>query len=110
MEFILSIVTIETLGDWSFTKYVKDKRQNIFYKLLGYGCYIGLLEMFQRTIQLKGLAWANSAWDGWSNITTGALAILFFRETPSLREWIGIVLISVGLFFLGGGTNGYHKE
>ena len=101
MEFIASIVTIEALGDWSFTKFVKEGRKNIFYKILGYGCYVGLLELFQGTIEKKGLSWANSAWDGWSNLATGLVAVLIFKEKPSLKEFLGIVLISVGLFFLG---------
>ncbi len=111
MEFILPIVTIEAFGDWAFAKYVKEKRQQPILKLLGYTSYIALLELFQRAIQLNGLAWTNAAWDGWSNIATGAVAIFIMKETPSIREWIGLVLVTIGLFFLGfKGTNGYHKD
>jgi multidrug transporter EmrE-like cation transporter len=101
MEYILSIISIEALGNYSFTKFIQDGRTNVFFKLLGYACYIGVLEMFQKSIQLKGLIWTNSAWDGWSNIATGLIALLVFREKPSPKELFGIVLISVGLFFLG---------
>lgn len=111
MEFILSIVTIEAFGDWAFAKYVKEKRQRPVFKAMGYMSYVALLEMFQRAIQLNGLAWANAAWDGWSNLATGFVAIFIMKEKPSLREWIGLILITIGLFFLGSnGTNGYHTE
>ena len=109
MEFIFSIVTIEAFGDWAFAKYVKEKRQRPVFKAIGYMSYIALLEMFQRAIQLNVLAWANAAWDGWSNLATGLVAIFVMHEKPSINEWIGLALISIGLFFLGfKGTNGYH--
>ncbi len=101
MDYILPIVTIEALGDYSFTKFIQEGRKNNFFKLLGYVCYIGVLELFQKSIQMKGLAWTNSAWDGWSNIATGLVALLVFREKPSPKELFGIALISVGIFFLG---------
>jgi multidrug transporter EmrE-like cation transporter len=111
MEFILSIVTIEAFGDWAFAKYVKENRKRPVFKAIGYMSYIALLEMFQRAIELNGLAWANAAWDGWSNLATGLVAIFVMKETPSMNEWIGLVMISIGLFFLGfNGTNGYKKE
>ena len=101
MEFIIPIVSIEALGDWSFTKFVELHRKNPFFKVLGYVCYIGVLELFQKVIEVKGLAWANSSWDGWSNIATGAVALFIFGEKPTLREFLGMILISVGLVFLG---------
>ncbi len=101
MQFILPVVAIEAVGDWSFTKYVQEGQKHIFYKVLGYLSYIGVLELFQKTIQSHGLAWANSAWDGYSNIATGAVALLIFKEKPTWKELFGIALISVGIFFLG---------
>jgi multidrug transporter EmrE-like cation transporter len=107
MEYIIPIVSIEALGDWSFTKFISEGKKNIFYKLLGYLSYIGVLEMFQSSIQQKGLAWTNTAWDGFSNIFTGAVAVLYFKERPSLKEWAGILLVIVGIFLLG--TDGIKK-
>lgn len=101
MQFILPVVAIEAIGDWSFAKYIQDGKKQLVYKLLGYVSYIGVLELFQKTIQSHGLAWANSAWDGYSNIVTGAVALFIFKEKPSWKELFGMALISIGLFFLG---------
>ena len=101
MEYILPIVSIEALGDWGFTKFVQEGYTQPWYRVLGYVCYIGVLELFQKSIQIKGLAWTNSAWDGWSNIATGAVALFIFKEKPSLKQFLGMILISVGIFFLG---------
>lgn len=101
MEHIGPIVGIEALGDWSFTQYLKTGKSQIGYKIFGYLCYVGVLEFFQKAIQSNGLSWANSAWDGWSNITTGLVALIAFHERPTARQLMGMILISVGLFFLG---------
>jgi multidrug transporter EmrE-like cation transporter len=101
MEFILPVVAIEAVGDWSFTKFVEGYRKKPFYKVLGYASYIAVLELFQKTIEVKGLSWANAAWDGWSNIVTGLVALLIFKEKPTLKQFIGMILISFGIFFLG---------
>lgn len=101
MQTILAVVGIEAIGDWSLTKYIQQGRIYLPYKVLGYLCYIGVLELFQNVIQVKGLSWANSAWDGWSNIATGLVALLIFHEKPTIKQFIGMFLISVGIFFLG---------
>lgn len=101
MEYITPIVAIEAVGDWSFTKFVQTGGKSPLYKLFGYACYIGVLEFFQKAIQTKGLSWANSAWDGWSNLTTGLVALIVFKEKPTARQLLGMLLVSVGLFFLG---------
>jgi multidrug transporter EmrE-like cation transporter len=101
MEFILPVVAIEAVGDWGFTKFVQGYRKHLGFKVLGYAAYIAVLELFQKTIEVKGLAWANGAWDGWSNIATGLVALLIFNEKPTSKQFLGLILISVGIFFLG---------
>jgi uncharacterized membrane protein len=109
MEYILPITAIGALGDWSFAKFVKEGSKNLFYKLFGYLNYFIVLEYYQGAIEKKGLAWANTAWDGWSDIFTNLVALLYFKETPTGKELLGILLVMSGLFLLGTrGTN--HKS
>lgn len=99
MEFIAGIVTIEAAGDYQLALYAKESK---WWQLgLGYSAYAILLSMFIKAIKDKGLAWANSAWDGWSNLATGIVAILVLGERPSMKEFFGMLLISAGLFLLG---------
>lgn len=99
MDFIAGIVTIEALGDYQLALYAKDPKW--YYLGLGYGAYAILLSLFISSIKRMGLAWSNSAWDGWSNIATGLVAIFILKEKPSPKEFIGMILISAGLFLLG---------
>ena len=105
MEFIAGVVTIEAFGDYQLALYAKDSQ---WWNLgFGYASYAILLSMFIKAIKDKGLAWANSAWDGWSNIATGLVAIFALGEKPTTKEFLGMLLISAGLFLLGTrGTNG----
>jgi multidrug transporter EmrE-like cation transporter len=99
MDFIAGIVTIEAFGDYLLALYAKE---SAWWQLgLGYGSYAILLSMFIKAIKEKGLAWANSAWDGWSNLATGLVALILLKERPTLKELLGMGLISAGLFLLG---------
>ncbi len=105
MEFIAGIVSIEAFGDYQLAQYVKEGE---WWQLgLGYGSYAILLSLFIKTIKEKGLGWANSAWDGWSNLATGLVALLILKEKPTAKELIGMAFVSAGLFLLG--TRGTAK-
>ena len=106
MEYILGMVTIEAVGDYQLARYAKEAK---WWQLgIGYGSYAILLSLFIRAIQLKGLAWANTAWDGWSNLATGAVAIFLLNERPTWREFAGMVLVSAGLLLLGNRGTANH--
>lgn len=99
MEFIAGIVTIEAAGDYQLARYAKEGE---WWQLgFGYGAYAILLALFIKAIKEKGLAWANTAWDGWSNIATGLIAIVLLGERPTVKELLGMALVSAGLFLLG---------
>jgi multidrug transporter EmrE-like cation transporter len=105
MDFIAGIVTIEAFGDYHLARYATESK---WWQIgLGYGSYAILLSLFIRAIQEKGLAWSNSAWDGWSNLATGLVALLVLKEQPTGTEIIGMALVSAGLFLLG--TRGTKK-
>lgn len=99
MEFIAGIVTIETLGDLSLTKFAQGG--GLGFLAGGYTAYGILLWLFIRSIRTMGLAWSNTAWDGWSNLATGLAAIFVVGERPGPNEIAGMILISAGLFLLG---------
>jgi multidrug transporter EmrE-like cation transporter len=99
MEFIAGIVTIEAAGDYQLARYAKEGE---WWQLgFGYGAYAILLALFIKAIKEKGLAWANTAWDGWSTLATGLVAIFALGERPTGRELAGIALTIAGLFLLG---------
>jgi len=99
MEFILPTVAIEALGDYHLAQYAINK--SIHGLVVGYASYAAVLALFIQSIRKMGLAWSNSAWDGWSNIATGLVAIFVLKEKPTPHELLGMALISAGLLLLG---------
>lgn len=106
---IAQIVLSETFGDLSFAQYVQDGRQNKALKVIGYGAYASVLEAFQDSIEAKGLLWSNSQWDSWSNLATGAIAIIVMGEKPTQYEMLGYLLISCGIFLIGNNGSKVQK-
>lgn len=79
---------------------VGDSGAKIGNPLMTYGGYNALGYTLTRLLKSNGLIVTNSLWDGLSNIMTTTLG-LFFGEVPTFREWIGVILISAGIFALG---------
>jgi len=96
---IAAIVATEAFGDWRLGLYAKDN--HMLDVLLGYASYFVAVSFFIQSIRTKGLAWSNSQWDAWSNLASGAIAVFLLGEKPSWKELLGMLLIFLGLFFLG---------
>lgn len=96
---IAGIVGIEAVGDYHLAKFTTNNSGNSLF--IGYGAYAIILVLFVNSIRTMGLAWSNSAWDGWSNIATNLVAIYGLKETPSNIEYVGMAFISLGLLLLG---------
>jgi len=100
MEYIIPIVAIEAYGDYNLANYA-TKGSHIQDFFLGCLSYLSVLVLFVASIRDKGLAWSNTAWDGWSTLATSGVAVGLLNERPSLQEYIGIGLTSLGLIILG---------
>lgn len=97
--YIAGIVGIEAVGDYHLAKFATNNSGNSLF--IGYGAYAITLVLFIHSIRTMGLAWSNSAWDGWSNIATNLVAVYGLKEAPSHTEYAGMALISLGLLLLG---------
>jgi multidrug transporter EmrE-like cation transporter len=99
MEYIIPIVGIEAYGDYMLAQYAtKGDIQNF---VVGSTSYFVLLILFVKAIKDKGLAWSNTAWDGWSTLATSAVAVFALGERPSFTQMVGIAFTVLGLVLLG---------
>jgi multidrug transporter EmrE-like cation transporter len=94
---ILSVV--ESIGDFALKKYALGGSLG----LLGvgfsiYGVLVGVLVWLLRT---HGLAITNSYWDGTSNILSMIVGGFFLKEVYTVRQWMGMSVVVLGLFLLG---------
>jgi multidrug transporter EmrE-like cation transporter len=100
MEYILPIVAIEAYGDYNLANYA-IKGSHIKDFITGCLSYLSVLVLFVASIRDKGLAWSNTAWDGWSTLATSGVAVIFLNEQPTFQDYVGIGLTSLGLIILG---------
>lgn len=99
MEYIIPIVGIEAVGDYNLGLYASNNKAENF--ISGLLSYVIIVCLFVLSIRNYGLAWSNTAWDGWSTLVTSGVAVLLLNERPTTREIIGIFITSIGLIILG---------
>lgn len=90
LNWALLLTGVEFIGDYG------SKVQNPW---LCFGAYNGLAAILLEAMKTESLIITNAYWDGISNIMTTILGFTF-GERPSKTEWIGIVLISAGIWLL----------
>jgi multidrug transporter EmrE-like cation transporter len=96
---LLSLV--ESVGDFSLKKYaITDSKGFLGIGVAVYTILAGILGWLMKT---NGLAIVNAFWDATSNVLTMALGGLVFNETYTVRQWIGMVVVTLGIFMMDGG-------
>lgn len=77
---------------------VGDYGAKIGNPLMTYGGYNMLAFTLTQVLKNNSLILTNSYWDGISNVMTTVLGAIVFQERPTVTEWIGITMITAGLF------------
>ena len=93
------LTLVESVGDFALKKYAMGGAAGFLG--LGVAVYGALAWILTWLFRHLGLAITNSYWDGLSNIMTMALGGIMFGETYSVKQWVGMGVITVGLFLLG---------
>lgn len=86
-----ALTAIELVGDVSL------KRQNLAvgipaYNLLAYTIYLNYPTMEMGRV--------NSYWNALNNVVTAAAGALLFDEAYGVREWVGFIFISLGVYLI----------
>ena len=89
----------EIVGDFGFKEFANNGGSNSF--AIGSLGYIGVIWFLIRSLQGSTVLLVNSAWDGLSTIIESLAAFFILGERFSdPKQYIGILLIIAGLFFL----------
>lgn len=96
----VQLTLVELVGDYG------AKVQN---PLLTYGGYNLLAFKLSHALKSNSLILTNSYWDGLSNIMTTILG-WSLGERPTPYQWLGIILISSGIFLLQLGVAGSQSR
>jgi multidrug transporter EmrE-like cation transporter len=103
---IIFLSLSELYGDFSLQKYVNtDSKNSLFWGIVG---YIGVIFFLIRALREAPILYVNGVWDGVSAIIVCGFAfVLLGQRLNHTKQYIGLILIIIGLFFI---KNGYGKK
>lgn len=95
----LMLTVVEALGDSALKKYALGAG-NAFL-ISGLSVYAILAGMLAWLFKSLGLAITNAYWDGLSNLMTMGLGFFVFKEVYTVKQWIGMIVVTIGIVLLG---------
>ncbi len=94
------LTLVEGVGDWALKKYAIGGAWGLL--PIGVIVYNALAFLLVWLFKHIGFAILNATWDATSNVFTMIVGALVFKEVYSMREWIGMMLVTLGLVFING--------
>ena len=103
LYLIIAVSTIEYFGDQNLKKFAKTgKTSNLVYGIIFYAL---MLKLLIEALKQSNLIYMNGMWDGISTILGTLFAWWLLRERLSNpMQWLGLVLIFLGLIALNFGA------
>jgi multidrug transporter EmrE-like cation transporter len=96
---IIALSCVEIVGDFGFKQFANNGGIAPF--LIGTIGYIGVVGMLIVALQHSTVMMVNGAWDGISGLLESAAAYIFLGERfHDPLQYLGLILIAVGLYFL----------
>jgi multidrug transporter EmrE-like cation transporter len=96
---ITSLTICEIVGDFGYQYFANGG--GIMPFAIGTSGYIGVAYYLIRSLQGSSILLVNGAWDGLSAIIESLAAIIFLGQRfDSIYQYLGLVLIITGMFFL----------
>ncbi len=104
MENIIYLSIVEIFGDFELKKFARSgSLQHLGQGLIGYA---GVIYFLIRSLRLNSVIYVNGMWDGFSGLLETIAAYLILGERlEHTYQYLGIVLISCGIFLLHSGGN-----
>jgi drug/metabolite transporter (DMT)-like permease len=94
------LTLVEGAGDLALKKYATGGATWLF--TFGTSVYIALALILTRLFTTLGFAITNAYWDATSNLFTMGVGYLILKESYTLRQWIGMIIVSLGLYLING--------
>ena len=73
---------------------------------LTYAGYGALAYELQHVLKNNGLGLTNAYWNAFTNVTHTLIGRQFFGEVLTTQQYVGIVLVTAGIFLMRSGDNG----
>jgi len=99
IALLISIIAVESLAQWFLQKRI-TKKNNVY--LVGGVVLYGLVGIIYYWLLKHGkkMAVANTLWNAGTEISVAVLGFLFFKQTLTVEQIIGIILILVSMYLV----------
>ena len=96
---LISIISVESLAQWFLQKKI-NKKNDIY--LVGGVVLYGLVGIIYYWLLKHGkkMAVANTLWNAGTEISVAVLGFLFFKQSLTVEQIIGIVLILFSMYLV----------
>jgi small multidrug resistance pump len=94
---IACVAIFEALGQSSMAMARRSIDKKIMYAMLGMICYCFVAYGLYVSYQWKGVGMVNAMWSSLSIIVMITIGHVFFKERLDAYEWIGVLLMIVGI-------------
>ena len=96
----LLLTLVESVGDYALKRFATGGSPLFF--ALGFGIYGALAAILVWLFKTLGFAITNAYWDATSNVITMAVGYFLLRESYSVRQWIGMAVLTLGMLLING--------
>jgi len=93
------VVLLELIGDTALREYAL--KGGALALAVGFGSYNYMLTWWIKALKKMPLAIGNAHWDGWSSLITAFWCQVALKEQLTIRQWIGVYAVGIGLMLLG---------
>jgi multidrug transporter EmrE-like cation transporter len=97
------LTLVEGVGDYALKKYAIGGAWA--FMPFGVSIYVVLAFTLIWLFQHTKFAILNASWDGLSNVFTMIVGSLVFKELYTIREWAGMILVTLGLVLINGSNS-----
>lgn len=96
---LIPLILTEIVGDFGYKEYANKGGWNNF--VVGTAGYIGVIHYLIRSLHGSKVLLVNAAWDGLSALIESIAAFVILGERfDDMWQYVGVVLIVIGLLFL----------
>jgi multidrug transporter EmrE-like cation transporter len=94
------LTLVESVGDYALKRFATGGSPLFF--AIGFGIYGALAAILVWLFKSLGFAITNAYWDATSNIITMAVGYFLLHESYTVRQWIGMGVLTLGMLLING--------
>ena len=106
--FVISF--FEIVGQMFIKTYYEQENRQIYFFLLGWLAYLGVVYFLFRAYSTGNFAIVNSSWNAVTTFTIAVIGWFYYKEHLTKIEIIGVGLVILGFLVIGAFSEGGQRD